>query len=44
VSKANSKAEKTRRLKELEELKSQGRDLIKDGGAIRLPNRVAKGL
>ena len=44
VSKANSKAEKQRRLKELEELKSQGMDMIKDGGAIRLPNRVAKGM
>lgn len=31
-------------MKELEELKAQGKDIIRDGGAIRMPNRTAKGL
>jgi len=45
-SKNLSKDEKAKRAKELEELKAKGQDTIAQGGAgaIRLPNRVSKGL
>jgi hypothetical protein len=38
--------EKERRKKELEELTKMGEDIINDNsvGAIRLPNRVSKGM
>lgn len=39
-----SKEEKAKRKKELEELKSQGKDSVDLSGAIRLPNRISKGL
>ena len=43
VSRANSNAEMARRIKQLEELKAQGKDIISDAGGNRLPNRVQKG-
>lgn len=39
-----SKHNKDQRKKELEELKKDGKDVIKDVGGIRLPNRISKGL
>lgn len=43
-SKKAAQNEKERREKELEELKKQGLDKIDESGAIRLPNRVSKGV
>lgn len=43
-SKKAAQAEKERREKELEEIKRQGLDKIDESGAIRLPNRIAKGV
>ena len=42
--KKNLKADKAQREKELAELKAQGKDKIDESGAIRLPNRVQKGI
>ena len=39
-SKSTKKADKERRIRELEELKKNGLDNFEDQGAIRLPNRV----
>ena len=44
-SKAAQKAEKDRRKAELEKLRAEGKDDVGDkSGAIRLPNRISKGL
>lgn len=43
-SKKATKAEKEARQKELEALQAQGADKINDSGAIRLPNRISKGV
>lgn len=45
-SKKDLEKEKERRKKELEELTKMGEDIINDSsaGAIRLPNRVSKGM
>ena len=43
-SKKTAQAEKERREKELEEIKKQGLDKIDESGAIRLPNRISKGV
>lgn len=42
-SKKVSKEERQKREKELEELKAQGKDNIKESNAVRLPNRIAHG-
>ena len=43
-SKKDKAKEKEARMKELEDLKAQGLDKIDESGAIRLPNRIAKGM
>lgn len=43
-SKKAAEAEKKRREQELEDMKKQGLDKIDESGAIRLPNRVSKGV
>lgn len=43
-SKKESAASKAARQKELEELKALGNDVIDTAGAIRLPNRISKGM
>lgn len=43
-SKKQQAAEKAAREKELEELKRQGLDKIDESSAIRLPNRISKGV
>ena len=43
-SKKAAQKEKERREKELEEIKAQGLDKIDESGAIRLPNRISKGV
>lgn len=43
-SKKEQQEEKARRQKALDELRAQGKDQIGDSGAIRLPNRISKGV
>jgi hypothetical protein len=43
-SKKESEANKASRQKELDELKALGKDVIDTAGAIRLPNRISKGM
>ena len=43
-SKKETAAQKAARQKELEELKALGNDVIDTAGAIRLPNRISKGM
>lgn len=38
------KAEKEARAKQLSDLRAQGKDVIDESGAIRLPNRISKGV
>ena len=43
-SKKETAAQKAARQKELDELKALGNDVIDTAGAIRLPNRISKGM
>ena len=42
--KKNIDIEKQKRLQELENLKQNGKDIIDNSSAIRLPNRISKGV
>ena len=44
ASKKEAQAAKEKRRKELEELRKQGKDIIDETGAIRLPNRISHGV
>ena len=44
ASKKEAQAAKEKRKKELEELRKQGKDMIDETGAIRLPNRISHGV